>query len=186
MVFISFACAVDYYGLSLNVVNLQTNVYLNVFLNAVAEMPAFAITAVLLGTIGRRYMTMMTMCFSGAFCIAGCLVLKEGYYYNIARMICGMMGIFGMAGTYNLLFIYTAELFPTVVRNAALGCTTQAVQVGAILAPLVVVSGRTVAFAVFGVCATAGGLLAFFLPETMNQPLYDTMAGIEGGMAGQI
>ncbi|KAF2285875.1 hypothetical protein GH714_008642 [Hevea brasiliensis] len=52
-----------------------------------------------------------------------------------------ILGIFGMAGTYNLLFIYTAELFPTVVRNAALGCATQAAQMGAILAPFVVVFG---------------------------------------------
>ncbi|KAL2472889.1 2-oxoglutarate dehydrogenase [Forsythia ovata] len=44
-----------------------------------------------------------------------------------------------MAGTYNLLFIYTVELFPIVVRNAALGCTTQAAKIEAILAPFVVV-----------------------------------------------
>jgi OCT family organic cation transporter-like MFS transporter 4/5 len=41
-------------------------------------------------------------------------------------MACGVVGIFSVAATYNLLFIYTAELFPTVVRNAALGCTAQA------------------------------------------------------------
>ena len=33
-------------------------------------------------------------------------------------MACGVVGIFGVAASYNLLFIYTAELFPTVVRNA--------------------------------------------------------------------
>lgn len=45
---INFLCSVVYYGISLNVVNLETNLYLNVLLNAVAEMPAFTITALLL------------------------------------------------------------------------------------------------------------------------------------------
>jgi OCT family organic cation transporter-like MFS transporter 4/5 len=96
-------------------------------------------------------------------------------------MACGVVGIFGMAATYNLLFIYSAELFPTIVRNAALGCTSQAAQLGAILAPLVVVLGEQVPFAVFGVAGTIGGLLVFYLPETMDKPMYDTMAGLEDG-----
>eukprot|EP00494_Astrolonche_serrata_P001744 UN01750 len=100
---------------------------------------------------------------------------------RVVRMVCGVVGIFGMAATYNLLFIYTAELFPTVVRNAALGCTSQASQMGAILAPMVVVLGERVPFAVFGVSGIIGGLLVFYLPETMNKPLYDTMAGLEEG-----
>jgi OCT family organic cation transporter-like MFS transporter 4/5 len=96
-------------------------------------------------------------------------------------MACSVVGIFGMAATYNLLFIYTSELFPTVVRNAALGCTGQATRMGAILAPLVVVLGERLPFAVFGMAGIVSGLLVFYLPETMNKPLYDTMAGLEKG-----
>ncbi|XP_059662555.1 organic cation/carnitine transporter 4 [Cornus florida] len=177
---INFLCSVVYYGLSLNVVNLKTNLYLNVLLNAVAEMPAFTLTAVLLDKFGRKPLAIGTLWFSGLFCVIGSLVGNYGVW-KIVRMVCGILGIFGMAGTYNLLFIYTTELFPTVVRNAALGCATQAVQMGAILAPFVVVLGGGLPFAVFGVCGVAGGLLAFYLPETLNRPLYDTMAGMEGG-----
>jgi len=97
------------------------------------------------------------------------------------KMVCGILGIFGMAGTYNLLFIYTAELFPTVVRNAALGCATQAAQMGATLAPVVVILGGSLPFALFAFCGIAAGFFAFFLPETLNQPLYDTLTGMEAG-----
>ncbi|KAJ9153695.1 hypothetical protein P3X46_027113 [Hevea brasiliensis] len=78
----------------------------------------------------------------------------------------------------------TAELFPTVVRNAALGSATQAAQMGAILAPFVVVLGGALPFAVFAFCGIMGGLLAFYLPETLNRPLYDTMTGMEDGESG--
>lgn len=177
---INFLCSVVYYGLSLNVVNLETNLYVNVLLNAVAEMPAFTITAVLLDKFGRKPLAIGTLWFSGVFCFLGSMVKSVGVW-KIVRMVCGVLGIFGMAGTYNLLFIYTAELFPTVVRNAALGSATQAAQMGAILAPFVVVLGGGFPFAVFGFCGTAGGILAFYLPETLHKPLYDTMAGMEDG-----
>lgn len=182
-VLINLCCSIVYYGLSLNVVNLDTNLYLNVLLNAVAEMPAFTLTAIMLDRFGRKPLTIGTLWFSGFFCLVG--IMMKGSYgiRKILRMICGVLGIFGVAGTYNLLFIYTTELFPTVVRNAALGCTTQASQMGAILAPFVVVMGGGLPFGVFAVCGLLGGVLGFYLPETLNRPLYDTMVGMEEGEA---
>ncbi|KAL2943886.1 Organic cation/carnitine transporter 4, partial [Bienertia sinuspersici] len=181
-VLINFCCAIVYYGLSLNVVNLETNLYFNVFLNAMAEMPAYTLTAMMLDRFGRKPLAIGTMWFSGVFCFLGSIMKSYGMWKTL-RMICGVLGIFSMAGTYNLLFIYTVELFPTVVRNAALGCATQASQMGAILAPLVVVMGNTLPFFVFSVCGIVGGLLGFYLPETLNRPLYDTMTGMEEGEA---
>lgn len=178
---LNFLGAVVYYGLSLNVVNLETNLYMNVLLNAVAEMPAFTITAVLLDRFGRKPLTIGTMWFSGFFCLMGSLMGNVGVW-KVVKMVCGVLGIFGMAGTYNLLFIYTAELFPTVVRNVALGSTTQASQLGAILAPFVVVLGGWLPFGVFAACGIMGGMFAFYLPETLNLPLYDTFGGLEAGL----
>ncbi|XP_076929035.1 organic cation/carnitine transporter 4-like [Bidens hawaiensis] len=177
---INFTCSIVYYGLSLNVVNLETNLYISVLVNAVAEMPAFFLTALLIDRFGRKPLAIWTQWFSGIFCIVGSFIENEGAW-KVVRMVCSVWGIFGMAGTYNLLFIYAMELFPTVVRNAALGCATQAAQMGAILAPFVVVLGGGVPFFVFGVCGIMGGVLTFYLPETLNKPLYDTMDGMADG-----
>jgi len=49
---------------------------------------------------------------------------------------------------------------------------------GAILAPLVVVMGGSFPFIIFAICGISGGFFAFYLPETLNQPLYDTLAGM--------
>nr|XP_043620125.1 organic cation/carnitine transporter 4-like [Erigeron canadensis] len=177
---INFLSSVAYYGLSLNVVNLKTSLYLNVLLNAIAEMPAYLLTAILIDRFGRKPLGVGTQWFSGVFCIVGSLLGSQGIWKTV-RMVCGVLGIFGMAGTYNLLFIYAMELFPTVVRNAALGCATQMGQLGAILAPFVVVMGGGFPFLVFGACAMVGGILILYLPETLNKPLYDTMNGMEDG-----
>ncbi|QHN82137.1 Organic cation/carnitine transporter [Arachis hypogaea] len=64
MVSINFFCAVVYYGLSMNVVNLDTNLYMNVALNAVTEMPVYRLMAVLLEKLRRKPLAIGIMCFS--------------------------------------------------------------------------------------------------------------------------
>ncbi|KAL4306265.1 hypothetical protein AHAS_Ahas16G0161000 [Arachis hypogaea] len=64
MVAINFFCAIVYYGQSLNVVNLDTNLYTNVVLNAVAKMPTYGIMAILLDKFRRKPLVIGTMWFS--------------------------------------------------------------------------------------------------------------------------
>ncbi|PKA53543.1 Organic cation/carnitine transporter 4 [Apostasia shenzhenica] len=121
------------------------------------------------------------MWLSGACCAGGALLMGAGGFVSAARLGCAAVGIFAEAAAFDLLYIYTAELFPTVVRNASLGCVTVAGQLGAMAAPVVVATGGRLPFAVFGACGMAAGGLGWFLPETFNRPMYDTMEGLEGG-----
>lgn len=157
---INFMCSAVYYGLTLNVANLETNLYINVLINAVAEMPAFILMAVFYfdgRVIGQTWEEAVedwnAMVKWAFFCILGSLLRGDGRW-KVVKMVCGVLGIFGMGGTYNL-FIYTV-LFPTMVRNAALGCATQAAQMRAILAPFVVVLGGGLPFAVMGCVGCRG------------------------------
>ncbi|XP_076921983.1 organic cation/carnitine transporter 4-like [Bidens hawaiensis] len=175
---INFTSSCVYFGLNLNATNLETNIYLSVLLNSAAEMPAYLLTAILIDRFGRKPLGVGTQWFSGIFCLIGCLIGSQGNW-KVLRTLCGVLGIFGMAGTYNLLYVYAMELFPTVVRNAALGSARQVGQIGAILVPFVVVMDASISFMVFGACGIVGGILTLFLPETLNRPLYDTMNGME-------
>ncbi|CAI9756930.1 unnamed protein product [Fraxinus pennsylvanica] len=141
-------------------------------------MPAIFLTAILINKFGRKPLAIGPQWFTWVFCIVGSLLKGYGTW-KVVGIACGILGIFGMARTYNLLFVYMAELVPTFVRNAALRCATQAAQMGAILSPFVVVMGGGIPFVVFGACGIAGGILAFYLPETLNKPLYDTIAGMQ-------
>uniref|UniRef100_M1BP11 Organic cation transporter n=2 Tax=Solanum tuberosum TaxID=4113 RepID=M1BP11_SOLTU len=178
-----FFCSIVYYGLSLNAVNLGTNLYLNVALNAISEMPAYLLTSLVLNRFGRKGLYIGTTWFSGVFCLIGSLLNNADVTWRVIRMVCGLLGIFGIAGTFNLSLVYFMELFPTEVRNVALGGATQAVHLGAILAPFVVVLGGNVPFALFGACGIIGGFLVMYLPETLNKPFYDTMDGLREGEA---
>jgi OCT family organic cation transporter-like MFS transporter 4/5 len=72
----------------------------------------------------------------------------------------------------NLLYIYTCELFPTVVRNSALGLASQVGQIGSISAPLVVAMATVNPSLPF----VSIGVLAFKLRQTLNRTLSETMA----------
>ncbi|KAM0932765.1 putative major facilitator, sugar transporter, major facilitator superfamily [Dioscorea sansibarensis] len=180
VVFISLLSSTAYYGLSLNVMNLKTNLYLGVMLNGVAEIPASIFTSIALKWFGRRPFTIGIMLFGGVVCGVGSLLGDVGVV-RMVKMMCGVMGIFAMTSTYNLLYVYSLELFPTVVRNAAVGCVSQSGQIGAMVATFVVVIGGRWPFVVFAVGGVVGGVLASLLPETLDQPLYDTMDGLERG-----
>ena len=77
-VLINLLTSVVYYGLSLNVVNLKTNLYVTVVVNSLAEMPAYLLTALLLDRFGRKPLAIGTMLLSGIFCTAGSLIPGAG------------------------------------------------------------------------------------------------------------
>ncbi|KAK8952592.1 Organic cation/carnitine transporter 4 [Platanthera zijinensis] len=181
-ILINLLGSVVYYGLTLNVGNLGTDMHFGVILNAVAEFPAYAATGIAVRWCGRRRMTAGTMAVSGLLCIAGGVLAGKGEMVKAGRLGCAAMGIFSAAAGFDVLYIYTTELFPTAVRNAALGCVTVAGQMGAMSAPMVVVAGGSlVPFFVFGVCGLVAGTFSWGLPETFNMPLYETMEELEGG-----
>lgn len=63
------------------------------------------------------------------------------------------------------------------------GLTMLAMEVGAIMAPFLVLLGETWPLVAFAVCGILGGIIVYFVPETLNKPLYDTVAGMERGEA---
>jgi hypothetical protein len=63
-----------YYGLSFNSGNFGANIYLNIFLAGVVELPAYLVTMVVLDRFGRRYILTAFMVAGGAACL-GCVPL---------------------------------------------------------------------------------------------------------------
>ena len=51
-----------------------------------------------------------------------------------------MVGKFCISATFAIIYVYTAEVFPTVIRNAAVGVSSMCSRIGAIVAPQVVLT----------------------------------------------
>ena len=77
----------------------------------------------------------------------------------------------GSSAVFQLIFLYTAELFPTIIRNRALGITVTTSGIGSIGAPFVIGLGGIIPLITMGGLAILGGLGGIFLPETLGRPL---------------
>uniref|UniRef100_A0A8D0CSW7 Solute carrier family 22 member 21 n=1 Tax=Sander lucioperca TaxID=283035 RepID=A0A8D0CSW7_SANLU len=123
---------IAYFALSLNTANLHGNAYFNCFLSAVVEMPAYALSWVLFRWCSRRLSLSSTLFMGGLFLLFIQLIPANLIYLAITLE---MMGKFAVTTAFSIVYAYTAELYPTVVRNTAVGTCSMASRIGSIIAP---------------------------------------------------
>ncbi|NWX84540.1 S22AD protein, partial [Nothoprocta ornata] len=90
--------------------------------------------------------------------------------------VLAIIGKFATSASFSTSYVYTAELFPTVVRQTGVGLCSMSARVAGIIAPLIRLLGRyhrSVPMAIFGSAPVLGGLLCFLLPETRGTDLVD-------------
>ena len=86
-------------------------------LSVLIEIPGYIFCLLTLNTCGRRPILSLCQVVSGLACIS-CSFL---YNYNDStivtiRLILSLVGKFGASAAYAIVYLYTAELFPTCVR----------------------------------------------------------------------
>uniref|UniRef100_A0A8C5QEJ3 Major facilitator superfamily (MFS) profile domain-containing protein n=1 Tax=Leptobrachium leishanense TaxID=445787 RepID=A0A8C5QEJ3_9ANUR len=167
--------SVGYFGLSLNTPNLHGDPYVNCFLSAIIEVPAYVIAWLLLRNFPRRYSTSSTLFLGGVVLLFKQLVPPELGILSIALV---MLGKFGITSAFSMVYVYTAELYPTVVRNMGVGASSMASRLGSILSPYFVYLGAYdphLPFILMGSLTVLIGIFTLFLPESHGMPLPDTI-----------
>ncbi|KFZ65340.1 Solute carrier family 22 member 4, partial [Podiceps cristatus] len=166
-----FFTSVGYFGLSLSTPDWHGNAYINCFLSAVIEVPAYVIAWLLLRSLPRRYS------LSGTFFLGGSVVLFIQLVpadFNVLSVGLVMLGKFGITAAFSMLYVYNVELYPTLVRNMAVGATSTASRLGSIIAPYFVYLGaydRFLPYILMGSLTVLIGILTLFLPESYGNPL---------------
>lgn len=171
-----FMVSFVYYGLSLNAVNLGSNPYLAYSLQALVELPAKVFGAWIIKHWGRRLSLCFTMVTGGFFCLMTLLPFPADKKWIILTI--STIGKFCIGATFNLIYLYSGEIYPTVVRNIGLGSNSTCARVSAILAPYVnmlYIYGAWIPQLIFGTTAMSAGFLALMLPETRNSILPETI-----------
>nr|XP_045748317.1 solute carrier family 22 member 4 isoform X2 [Mirounga angustirostris] len=167
--------SVGYFALSLNAPNLHGDAYLNCFLSALIEVPAYITAWLLLRTLPRRYI------IAGVLFLGGGVLLLIQFVpadYNFLSIGLVMLGKFGITSAFSMLYVFTAELYPTLVRNMAVGVTSMASRVGSIIAPYFVYLGaynRVLPYIVMGSLTVFIGIITLFFPESFGMTLPETL-----------
>ncbi|RMB96805.1 hypothetical protein DUI87_26872 [Hirundo rustica rustica] len=138
-----FFTSVGYFGLSLSTPDWHGNVFINCFLSAVIEVPAYVIAWLLLRSLPRRYSLSGTFFLGGSVVLFIQLVPAELYVLSVGLV---MLGKFGVTAAFSMLYVYNVELYPTQVRNMAVGATSTASRLGSIISPYFVYLGERLFF----------------------------------------
>lgn len=164
-----------YYGLSWNTNNLGGNDLLNFVISGAVEIPAYTFLLFTLNKWGRRNILCGCMLAAGITLLATMLVPQQ---HNWLIVCLAMFGKMAITSSYGTVYIFSAEQFPTPVRNVGLGAASMVARIGGILAPyinLLADTWKPFPLIIFGSLAFVGGLLSLFLPETLNKKLPETI-----------
>ncbi|XP_048240127.1 organic cation transporter protein-like [Haliotis rufescens] len=177
-----FVIIMVFYGLALNVDDLVGDIFLNYTIGNIAEVTAIVLCLFLLDKLGRKVLHCGNMLLGGTACLATIVpIMYGGQEDEWITATLAMIGRFG--ATDCIIYIFSAELFPTVVRNSGIGSSSFSGRVGAIISPHIVSLGavvggdfsKAVPLAVFGSLSEVAGILALWLPETMHKELPESI-----------
>ncbi|NXP25673.1 S22AD protein, partial [Scytalopus superciliaris] len=164
-----------YYGLSLNVTNFGLDIYLTQLAFGAVEIPARIGCIFTLQWFGRRKTQTVLLLLSGLVCLIITGIPED---QPVATTVLATIGKFAASASFSTSYVYTAELFPTVVRQTGVGLCSMSARVAGVLAPLVRLLGQyhpAIPMAIFGSAPVLGGLLCVLLPETRGTDLPDDM-----------
>ncbi|KAL9979760.1 hypothetical protein ACROYT_G017470 [Oculina patagonica] len=184
-----FVNGMVYYGVSFSSPFVGGNMYLNFFITSTIALVAYPALAWGCNRFGRKKTICCGLFFSavGSFGSVLLTLFDDGNNKGIlaGKIIFSLcIAKFFIVFAFDGFYVYSAELFPTVIRNIGMGTSTSAARVGSFLSPYIVFSQRVHAllpFGIMGLNALIAGMLCMMLPETNNQPTLETMEAKEQG-----
>ncbi|XP_038200197.1 solute carrier family 22 member 22-like [Arvicola amphibius] len=176
---IIFAELFSGYGILLDIRILGKNIFLNLTLLAVIDIPSKSITYFIIRRVRRRPSIAFTLLTIGS-CIAITIFIPEEMY--VLRLVLFLLGKGSFAAFTCLILAYTQELSPTVLRSTLFGVYNVAARIAAMLSALALVTRKYfvhLPLILCGIIPIVATINIYFLPETLNIPLMDTVKDLE-------
>ncbi|XP_051266541.1 solute carrier family 22 member 13-like [Dicentrarchus labrax] len=173
MSYIWFGTNLMYYGLSLNVGNFGLDIYLTQFIFGVVEVPARLGCLPLIQHFGRKICQVGLLLLGGCACLAILAVPRD---LPVVVTVIAVLGKLAAAALSSIVYVYTAELYPTTLRQNGVGLNSMCARVAGILDPLVRlldVYHYTIPMLIYGIIPITAGGLCLLLPETRYVELQD-------------
>ncbi|CAN9501810.1 unnamed protein product [Ophioblennius macclurei] len=174
-----FTSSIGYYSLSFNTAQLHANPYLSCFISAVVEIPAYISSWLVLQYLPRRVSIISSMVFGT---VPLFLLLPVPEDLSSLTLSLEMLSKFFISTAFSLMFAYSSELFPTVIRNTATGTCNTCARLGCCLTPFLLTLTRHYKFLpyiILGILNILSAIASLFLPETFKKPLPETLEQME-------
>ena len=144
---------------------------INIVIMATLDVIAGCATFPLVQYCGRKSSTSMCLLITGSSFVSSFYVSNPMIKQTFAQL-----GQFVNTICFNLMYVFTAEIYPTVVRSRALGLLNGSGRIGCLLPPLLipfVTDGGY--FLSLGVMTLLASVFIWMLPETKEVEMMDTL-----------
>uniref|UniRef100_A0A8D3DNX9 Solute carrier family 22 member 6 n=1 Tax=Scophthalmus maximus TaxID=52904 RepID=A0A8D3DNX9_SCOMX len=168
-----------YYGLAMDLQKFGVDIYLIQVIFGAVDIPAKVVVTVSMSYFGRRPSQSAVLIIAGITILINVLV---PYDKQTIRTCLAVLGKGCLAASFNCCYLYAGELYPTIIRQNGMGWSSMMARVGAMVAPMVVLTRDYIPWLpglIYGGAPILSGIAALFLPETLGSPLPDTIQDVE-------
>ena len=163
---------------------IKPDIYSSTALSGLIELPAYVVAIPLLNSCGRRQTLVMFMLVGGIAClmISAAEKVVAVSEYKIPSYL-GLLGKLCISASFSIVYIHSNEIFPTTIRNSAMGLVSFATRIGGITAPFLAKFGQiwpNMHFIIFGGMTILSGFLNLYLPETKDVALPENIESLIG------
>lgn len=172
-------CGLCFFGVAQFMGQIGGNIFLNIAFSAVLQIPGTLFSIWSMKTLGRKNTLIYANLLSGISCLIIAFLPSTATW---AKTALGSIGMFGLSVCFPTVYIYSGELFPTVIRNIAVGSSSMCARMGSMVAPFVAGLSKVDSFMapiIFGIVPIIGAILCLPLPETLDCQLPDTIEEAE-------
>lgn len=188
MCFNWFTCSTLFYALNLNAASLPLSTQLNSLALNLIEFPAYSLFFLMgcFPKIGiRRHIQCVSLIIAAICCLtstifgelAFCVPDDENKFKNpyvMASFILALLGKLTASLAFAMIYLFTAEMYPTAVRANAVGLGSTAARLGGACSPLILglygfktwLPGFSLSF-----IALFAGVLSLRFPETFGKEM---------------
>lgn len=114
----------------------------------------------------------------GGLCVLALGLVPDKFWITLTL---GCVGVSCVSVVATCNYIYTSELFPTVVRNMGMGACSMSMRIGSMVAPFIANLAVTLPWLptiVFGIAPITGAVVCILLPETKGTALPDSISEV--------
>jgi len=180
-----------YYALAVKAATFGTNPFISYTISGFLEVPACFGTLLMYQFLGRRPSTFFLECFAGVTLV---MIMFTPSSATALLSALPQLGKFFLTAVYGGIYVYTAEIFPTTIKNSGIGICSSIARIGGVASQIIEMIPKMcgedstmdctkIPYAIYGIMTILGCILMFALPETKDQSSPETIS--EGNQFGK-
>lgn len=120
-----------YFGLSFQASSLGSDLYLTFALLFAVDIPVVAFASITNQIYGRKKVLIILMLTASVSCVATVFISRTSLFFTF-------MAVFGrssITAAFAVIYMYSAELYPTLLRSSGVGICSMISRIGGISSP---------------------------------------------------